>query len=53
MIRPGLPILLMTGYSGSLMPERIESAGIRQLLLKPATLHALGTAVHDLLLDKE
>jgi PAS domain S-box-containing protein len=49
LIRPELPIMLMTGYSGSLMPERIESAGIRQLLLKPATLHALGTAVHDVL----
>ncbi len=52
LIRPEMPIMLMTGYSGSLMPERIESAGIRQLLLKPATLHALGTAVHELLAPK-
>jgi PAS domain S-box-containing protein len=53
MIRPGLPIMLMTGYSGSLMPERIETAGIRQLLLKPTTLHALGTAVHAILSPQE
>jgi PAS domain S-box-containing protein len=44
-IRPGLPIILMTGYSASLTPERIEASGIRQLLLKPTTLHSLGTAV--------
>ncbi len=52
LIRPQMPIMLMTGYSGSLMPEQIEAAGIRQLLLKPATLHALGTAVHELLAPK-
>ncbi len=45
-IRPGLPIILMTGYSLSLTAERVEAAGIHQLLFKPTTIHALGTAVH-------
>ncbi len=45
-IRPELPIILMTGYSVSLTPEVLEAAGVRQLLLKPINLHALGTAVH-------
>ncbi len=45
-IRPGLPIILMTGYSASLTSDRIEAAGVRQLLLKPTTIHSLGTAVH-------
>lgn len=45
-IRPGLPIILMTGYSASLTSERVEVAGIRQLLLKPTSIHSLGTAVH-------
>ncbi len=45
-IRPGLPIILMTGYSVSLTPEVLETAGVRQLLLKPINLHSLGTAVH-------
>ncbi len=45
-IRPGLPILLMTGYSLSLTATRVAAAGIRQLLLKPTTMHALGAAVH-------
>lgn len=44
-IQPALPIIMMTGYSTSLTPERLEAAGVRQLLLKPATLHSLGTAV--------
>jgi CheY-like chemotaxis protein len=45
-IRPGLPIILMTGYSGLLTSERIEAAGIHQLLRKPTDLHSLGAAVH-------
>jgi two-component system, cell cycle sensor histidine kinase and response regulator CckA len=45
-IRPALPIILMTGYSASLTSERVEAAGIRQLLLKPTSVHSLGAAVH-------
>ena len=45
-IRADLPIILMTGYSQRLTAEKIEEAGIRQLLLKPIGIHALGTAVH-------
>jgi signal transduction histidine kinase len=45
-IRPGLPIILMTGYSAALTSAQVEAAGIRQLLFKPMTIHSLGTAVH-------
>jgi signal transduction histidine kinase len=45
-IRPGLPIILMTGYSASLTSVQVEAAGIRRLLLKPTSIHSLGTAVH-------
>jgi len=45
-VRPGLPIILMTGYSAALTTEQIAAANVRQLLLKPTTLHSLGTAVH-------
>ena len=44
-IRPGLPIILMTGYNASLMSERVKAAGIRQLLLKPISIRSLGAAV--------
>jgi PAS domain S-box-containing protein len=45
-IRPDLPIILMTGYSASLTPQAIEAVGIRQLLMKPASLRALADSVH-------
>ena len=45
-IRADLPIILMTGYGLALTPERVQAAGIRQLLVKPTTIHTLGTAVH-------
>ena len=45
-IRLGLPVIMMTGYTAALMAERVEAAGIRQLLFKPITIHALGDAVH-------
>lgn len=51
-IRPDLPIILMTGYTASLTPERVKAAGIRQLLLKPATLPVLAKAVRAALSDK-
>jgi len=45
-IRPGLPIMLLTGYGLLLTSERVKAAGIRHLLHKPATIHSLGSAVH-------
>jgi PAS domain S-box-containing protein len=48
-IRPGLPVILMTGYAASLTAERVEAAGIRKVLFKPATLHSLATAVRGAL----
>ena len=45
-IRPGLPVILMTGYSASLTSERVEAAGVRQLLFKPTSISSLGAAVH-------
>ena len=47
--RPGLPVVLCTGYSRTSLPENLEEAGISELLLKPinrATLaHALRRAL--------
>jgi DNA-binding NtrC family response regulator len=45
-IRPGLPIILTTGYSPYLTVERVHAMGIRDLLLKPHTLRGLGIAVY-------
>jgi PAS domain S-box-containing protein len=48
-IRPGLPILLMTGFSLMVTEEKVRAAGIRQLLYKPANVRALATAIHSTL----
>ena len=48
-IRPDLPVVLMTGFSASLTPERLEAAGVRQVLSKPLTVHVLGAALHAVL----
>jgi CheY-like chemotaxis protein len=45
-IRPGLPVVMMTGYTAPRLTERVEAAGIRELLLKPMTMQSLGIAVH-------
>jgi DNA-binding NtrC family response regulator len=40
--RPGLPVLLSSGYAGA--PSRVAAAGF-PLLRKPFTLEELGTAI--------
>jgi CheY-like chemotaxis protein len=48
-VRPNLPIILMTGFSPALTTKRAQAAGIRQLVLKPATLRSLGVAAEKAL----
>ncbi|MCX6954155.1 MAG: PAS domain S-box protein, partial [Verrucomicrobia bacterium] len=45
-LRPGLPVILLTGYSPALTEDCLKAAGVRQLLLKPINLRTLGVAVH-------
>ncbi len=45
-IQPGLPVILMTGNNIAVTPEKLAEAGVAQVLLKPHSLHVLGTAVH-------
>jgi PAS domain S-box-containing protein len=51
-IRPDLPVIVTTGYPGSLKLEQVRAMGIRELLLKPPTLRSLGTAAHRALSGK-
>jgi len=46
---PGIPIILMTGFFTKQGQEQVQSAGIREVLLKPITMRNLGEAVHRLL----
>jgi PAS domain S-box-containing protein len=43
--RPGLPILLTSGYSGSVDPEELARAGIRELIGKPFLARTIADAV--------
>jgi len=52
-IRADLPIILTTGYSPYLTVARVQALGMRDLLLKPHTLHTLGHAVHRALQEKK
>jgi len=46
LIRPELPVILMTGFSIGLGQDQIDASGILQVLVKPMSIHSLGVAVH-------
>jgi CheY-like chemotaxis protein len=48
-IRPDLPVILTTGYPGSLLDRNIREIGIREVLLKPPSIQSLGTALRRVL----
>ena len=44
-LRPGLPVLLMTGYSELLSREALQRAGASRVIMKPFNRRELGNAV--------
>jgi CheY-like chemotaxis protein len=48
-IRPDIPILLCTGFSESMTEEKIESLGIKGLLLKPIIIRDLAKKMREVL----
>jgi CheY-like chemotaxis protein len=44
-MRPGIPIILMTGYAGTFDTAQARTAGFTELLLKPLSLDVLANAV--------
>jgi signal transduction histidine kinase/ActR/RegA family two-component response regulator len=44
--RPGIPIVLITGFAGNLTEKSLKEIGFNELLLKPLTIDSLGLAVH-------
>ncbi len=44
-MRPGLPVLLTTGFSANLGDERAHALGFSELLIKPYTMQTLGAAL--------
>jgi PAS domain S-box-containing protein len=48
-IRPGIPILLCTGFSHTLTDEKITSVGIREILMKPVVIKDLALKIREVL----
>lgn len=44
-IRPDLPIILTTGFGGSITGAKAQALGLRELIMKPTTAHSLAEAV--------
>ncbi|NJK93265.1 MAG: PAS domain-containing protein [Blastochloris sp.] len=44
-VRPDLPVLLVTGYSGTLTREQLQEKGILELIQKPMTAQTLAVAL--------
>jgi len=48
-IRPDIPIILCTGFSHTMTPEKAASMGIDAFLMKPLVIHDLGLAIQRIL----
>ncbi len=48
-IKPTVPVILCTGYSDSLTPEKVEDAGIKALLYKPISKKEIAKTVREIL----
>jgi signal transduction histidine kinase/response regulator RpfG family c-di-GMP phosphodiesterase len=48
-IRPGLPIILYTGYSAAISDQEARDIGIRKVLMKPLSMTLLSQAVRQVL----
>jgi CheY-like chemotaxis protein len=48
-LRPGLPVVLLTGFLEDFPADRLSEAGVRRLVRKPVTAFDLVQAVHDVL----
>jgi CheY-like chemotaxis protein len=51
-IRPGLPVLLCTGYNANVSETMASSIGARALIYKPLVRHELSTAIRNILDDR-
>jgi PAS domain S-box-containing protein len=51
-IRPDIPIILCTGYSDLITPEKAKEAGIREFAMKPLSISDLTAAIQRILPGK-
>ncbi len=48
-LRPGLPVIICTGYSEKISPERCHALGVKAVLYKPLTMKVLARKVRRIL----
>ena len=48
-LNPQIPIILMTGFFASMTAEQIHAIGIKEVLLKPITIHSLAATIDRVL----
>ena len=48
-IRPSLPIILCTGFSEAVTPEKVKGMGLKALVMKPVIRHQLAVTIRDAL----
>ncbi len=48
-IQPGLPLILTTGFGGTLTAEKVRELGFCEILRKPSTARTMSEAVHRVL----
>jgi len=51
-IRPGVPIILCTGFTHLITPEKAKAIGIRAFLMKPLLAKDLGRVLHEIVPPK-
>ncbi len=47
--RPDMPVILCTGYSAQLSEERVRTAGIKRLIMKPFMINEMAVVIRDVL----
>ncbi len=52
-IRPDIPVILCSGYSVAITPEKIKEASVAALISKPLSLHDLADLVYRFIDNKE
>jgi signal transduction histidine kinase/ActR/RegA family two-component response regulator len=48
-IRPGIPVILYTGFSSQVSEEKVKAIGIKALVMKPVSWHDLAATVRKVL----
>ncbi|WDN90393.1 hypothetical protein BuS5_03364 [Desulfosarcina sp. BuS5] len=52
-IRPGIPIILCSGYNANITKEKAREAGIREIIMKPFAINEIACAIRDVLDNNE